>query len=146
MAENQGLILNSTDFDGKFKEIVENTMIGKLGKGLFIAGATLIRDAIKESPRAPHRMGNLWRSQQVNKPIKEWESIVVEAGFNLVYAAYQHEGKRKDGSHVVKNYSVSRTEMKPAGETEMGPKFLSKKMADHRQVYMKITADYCLKE
>jgi len=146
MAENEGLVLNTLDFDEKFKEIVEDTMIGKLAKGLFRAGSVLNADAIKEPPRAPHRMGNLWRSQQVNKPQTEWESISVDAGFNIAYAGYQHEGKRKDGSHVVKNYSVSRTEKRPAGETEMGPKFLSKKMADNRQKYMKIAADYCLKE
>ena len=89
-------------------------------------------------------MGNLWRSQQVNKEVIDFGKIEVDAGFNIVYAAYQHEGMRRDGSHVVSRYSISRTERVPAGETDFGPKFLSKKLASERQKYMKIAADYCL--
>lgn len=37
------------------------------------------------------------------------ESIV---GYNTVYAAYQHEGMRKDGSHVVRRYSNPRSRRK----------------------------------
>jgi hypothetical protein len=144
--ENEGLVLSTIDFDAKFKQIVETTMIGKLAEGLFRAGAMLLRDAITVKPKAPHRMGALWRSQQVNKPVKNWSEISVDAGFNIAYAAYQHEGQRAGGSHVVKNYSISRTEKVPAEQTEFGPKFLSKKLAANRMKYMQAVADYCLKD
>lgn len=143
MENNSGLVLSTIDFDAKFQKIVRNTMPDLLGKGLFQAGAQLCRDAINEPPRAPHRMGNLWRSQQVNKPKFSHDHIGVDAGFNIEYAAYQHEGQRVDGSHVVENYSISRTQRVPAGETDYGKKFLSKKQAANRNIYMKITADYC---
>jgi hypothetical protein len=45
--------------------------------------------------------------------------IVTTVGFNTPYAAYQHEGMRKDGSHVVRNYS----------EPDTGPKFIENRLA-----------------
>jgi hypothetical protein len=144
--ENEGLVLSTIDFDAKFKKIVEDTMIDKLAEGLFRAGAMLLADAIKIKPKAPHRMGALWRSQQVNRPDKTTGRVSVDAGFNIAYAAYQHEGQRAGGSHVVKNYSISRTERVPAETTEFGPKFLSKKLVANRLRYMQAVADYCLKD
>lgn len=143
MAENPGFVFDTIDFDKRFQAIVRQTMPDLLGRGLFQAGSQLCRDAIKEKPRAPHRMGNLWRAQQVNKPIHAGQKITVDAGFNIEYAAYQHEGQRVDGTHVVERYSISRTERVPAGETDYGKKFLSKKQAANRNKYMKIAADYC---
>lgn len=33
-------------------------------------------------------------------------------GYNCTYAAYQHEGQRKDGTHVVRHYSNTRSKRK----------------------------------
>ncbi len=33
-------------------------------------------------------------------------------GYNCTYAAYQHEGQRKDGTHVVKHYTNARSKRK----------------------------------
>jgi hypothetical protein len=144
--ENEGFVFSTVDFDAQFQKIVNSTMPDKLGRGLFHAGAKLLSDAIRIPPQAPHRMGALWRSQQVNKEVIDIGKIEVDAGFNIVYAAYQHEGMRRDGSHVVERYSISRTKMVPKGRVDFGPKFLSKKLAAYRREYMKIAADYCLKD
>lgn len=152
---NQGAFtMDVSDFDKKFTRIVETTIPEILAEGLFKAGGMLLRDAIKDPPRAPHLTGELWRHQQVNKPVTSRDSIEVDAGFNIVYAAYQHEGQRKDGTHVVKQYSTGRTlkskrgksvpERVPAGSSEFGKKFLSTKMSVNREKYMTFVAQYCL--
>ena len=38
---------------------------------------------------------------------KKDESAVVYGGASAPYAIYQHEGARKDGSHVIRNHSIS---------------------------------------
>lgn len=51
----------------------------------------------------PHDTGQLQNSYGIDE---EEEGYVV--GYNKVYAAYQHEGVRADGTHVVKNYQKGR--------------------------------------
>lgn len=52
-------------------------------------------------------------------------------GYNTAYAAYQHEGQRKDGSHVVKHYSNSRSQKK----------FLENPIKDNLKVFKKYFED-----
>lgn len=53
----------------------------------------------------PHDQGNLQNSGQIDPGDDEFEQIV---GYNTVYAAYQHEGVRADGSHVVTHWQAGR--------------------------------------
>lgn len=141
---NPGEIVDTSSFDSGFMRAMNVLFPQALGKGLMMGGAAWLRDAINEPPRTPHRTGALWRSQQVEKPDLLSGEISVRAGFNIAYAAYQHEGRRKDGSHIVKFYSISKKEKVPAGETDFGPKFLSSKAARNGPKYIKIAADHCL--
>lgn len=53
----------------------------------------------------PHDTGNLQNSGHVEDGQDEFEKIV---GYNTVYAAFQHEGVRADGSHVVTHWQDGR--------------------------------------
>lgn len=144
MAENKGSCnLETKNFDTGFMRAANILFPDALSKGLFKAGAVWIKDAITEKPRAPHRLGALWRAQQIAKPDLTAREITVIAGFNIAYGAYQHEGRRKDGSHIVKWYSISRKEKIPASTADFGPKFLSSKAAKYGGKYLKIAADHC---
>jgi hypothetical protein len=52
----------------------------------------------------PHDKGLLQNSGMI-EDVSKLESIV---GYNKEYAAYQHEGRRFDGTHVIKNYQRGR--------------------------------------
>ena len=56
--------------------------------------------------------------------------IVGVVGFNAPYAAYQHEGRREDGTHVVKQHTTAGT----------GTKFLERPLIDNSDRYLKIVA------
>lgn len=53
----------------------------------------------------PHDTGNLQNSGAVENGSSEDEKIV---GYNTVYAAFQHEGVRADGSHVITHWQDGR--------------------------------------
>lgn len=53
----------------------------------------------------PHDTGNLQNSGHTEAGEDDYEKIV---GYNTVYAAYQHEGMRADGSHVVTQWQDGR--------------------------------------
>lgn len=53
----------------------------------------------------PHDTGNLQNSGHVEDGESDAEKIV---GYNTVYAAFQHEGMRADGTHVVTNWQDGR--------------------------------------
>jgi hypothetical protein len=59
----------------------------------------------KSQNEVPLDQGDLMRSGQVEH--KPDFSIVSYGGMAVDYAIFQHEGMRKDGSHVVRNYTFS---------------------------------------
>jgi hypothetical protein len=63
-------------------------------------------------------------------------NFTAKVGFNTPYAAYLHEGMRKDGSHVVKNWS----------EQGSGAKFLETKLIMFRDRYGRIMVEVIERE
>jgi|SRR5665213_792435 len=55
----------------------------------------------------PHDMGTLQNSGSTI-PATDQDNPVAVVGYNTVYAAYQHEGQRIDGSHVIRHYQDGR--------------------------------------
>jgi len=51
----------------------------------------------------PHDEGMLQASSHTAPDKDGWLTV-----YNSVYAAFQHEGKRKDGSHVIRHYQKGR--------------------------------------
>ena len=116
------------------------------------AGMQLLNDAVMEEPTVPLDEGTLRGSGSVfvqdqlvgtsrdlganGTPATEHSEgnkreLVAVVGFNTPYAAYQHEGVRADGTHVVENYS----------EAGSGRKFLETPLKNHRKEYMGIVAE-----
>lgn len=123
--------MNWKDFDSRFKAIVEKTIPGLAEKGLFKAGAELIKYAIKEEPRCPHKTGRLWGAQKIIAT-STLSKIEVEVGFNTNYAAAVHEmlqGNEQWGMVVQWTLKGS------------GPKYLSSKLPRHKDDLMKKAAD-----
>jgi len=93
-------------------------------KGLMLEGAKVIKYAIEEKPRAPHLEGHLWRSQRIKKTEIKKDAITLYVGFNVPYAAKLHE-------------ALSAISWTLAGS---GPKYLSSKLARHKEEHMKNVA------
>lgn len=120
-------------------------------RGMSRAAMNCLRDCVMDMPSVPLDEGNLRGSGSAfvdNKLIGTSEQfggagatptpateltdqlkpgfIRGVVGFNTPYAAYQHEGAREDGTHVVKNYSHSGT----------GAKFLEQKLIENHAAYV----------
>lgn len=51
----------------------------------------------------PHDEGTLQSSGHTEPDVDGWLTV-----YNTVYAAFQHEGRRKDGSHIIRHYQKGR--------------------------------------
>ena len=63
-------------------------------------------------------------------PLVRKDETVASVIFNTPYAAYQHEGQRPDGSHVIRRWTM----------TESGTKFLEAKLLAHSLEYFQFVA------
>lgn len=126
MPSKTGFFMDFSDFDKGFKKILkkypEYAAEGMHKK----VGPRIINDSITVEPMAPHLWGELWKSQRILAPVIKGKEILFFVGFNIIYAAYQHE--KLD----VKDYTM-------AGS---GPKFLEIKMQRFAAAYLKLVADY----
>lgn len=115
-----GMTFETKDFDIKFPRVI-NKEIPKAGAdSAFKVAGMVIRDAILEEPRVPHKTGNLWRSQKIEAPRIEHGEITIELGFDAEYAAAVHEAP----SNL--NWTM----------TGSGPKFLESKLIKNKEKYM----------
>lgn len=101
--------------------------------GLVNAAFELLKDADDEAPQTPFKKSGLRGSRKVEDPKITKNEISIRAGYKSKYAAYQHEGQRKDGTHKVKKYTTKRV-------SQPGPKFLQTKMVRHKKKYIKSVA------
>ena len=129
-------------------------------KAMEVVGLQILDDSINQEPRIPHDKGWLQSSgsafvndalvgtsSQVGDkatpvgdkatPATELhtgvgaDDVMGTVGFNVPYAAHQHEGQRADGSHVVTEYSKS---------DGRGPKFVETKVFGNAQQYLRMFA------
>ena len=121
MAVNKsGMIFDTKDFDIKFAKVTGKDIPQAAANMAYKVAGMIIRDAILEDPRAPHKTGNLWRSQKIERPRIEHGEITIELGFDADYAAFVHEMPAyKDPSMV-----------------GSGPKFLESKLIKNKEKYM----------
>lgn len=103
--------IDDSEFQNRINELV--TMVDKKARGIFKTVANeVLRLSQNEVPiytgsNKKAIGGSLQNSGFVED--HDDESIV---GYNIVYAAYQHEGQRRDGSHVVTHYTNPRSKKK----------------------------------
>lgn len=133
--------IDASKFQGNMRQLVRQALPDAIVRGLGQAGQQLLRDAIMEEPTVPLKEGTLRASGSVTvlRPFEANDlnvtvpagSYVAVIGFNTPYAAYLHEGMRKDGSHVVVNWS----------EPGSGAKFLESKLVMFKERYIQIVSD-----
>jgi hypothetical protein len=121
------LTMNTAPFLGRFNALVDGSMMNSAESAMFRVGAMVIKDGIKVQPRAPHKTGRLWRSQQIltDPGMASTEKSVI-VGFNTVYAAYLHECGSPGWRWTLRG---------------SGPKYLSSKLVMFRLKYMRAAAD-----
>lgn len=91
---------DTKDFDNKVRKLQDNIKLAQR-KATMDVGEEVIRLSAYE---VPHDKGLLQASGKVER-FGVSEAIV---GYNKTYAAYQHEGHRADGSHVIRQYQKGR--------------------------------------
>lgn len=86
-----GMTFNTKDFDIKFPRVINKEIPETTALMAFKVAGMVIRDAILEEPRCPHKTGNLWRSQKIEQPKMLHGEVTIELGFDADYAAAVHE-------------------------------------------------------
>ena len=120
MMAKTGMTFDTKDFDIKFPRVC-NKEIPEAGARMeYRVASMVLRDAILEEPRAPHKTGNLWRSQKIEQPQIKAGEITIECGFDADYAAIVHEMP----SNI--NWTM-------AGS---GPKYLEAKLIKNKEKYI----------
>ena len=104
-------IKNINLFDGK----INNPKVVK--KALEETAELIYRDTKPKVPKDTAELLNSWKTEPATK-----NSII--AGFDLAYAMYQHQGRRADGTHIIRN--------RPAGGESF---FLSKTVDQNLKKY-----------
>jgi len=88
--KGSGFFTDFSAFGPTFKTIVSKTIPYNAKKAQFMAGNMALKDAIKEIPKVPRKIGNLQASGLVI-PDPSPFSIQCIIGFNTDYAAKMHE-------------------------------------------------------
>jgi len=125
--------LDFTDFEKRFKKIVEDAIPSEAAKGLFKAGNELLNDAITKRPMAPFDEGHLRGSARTEQAKIERDKISLDCGFNIVYAARWHELTPSEDKRI--NWTLPGS----------GAKYLSSKMVAYKDKYMFIVAEHIKK-
>lgn len=121
-----GFYLDTEEFEEDLTKLIKRTVPSLAEKGGFAAGSEMLRDADKEEPKTPFKRGDLRGSKRVEVETKIGE-ILIRAGFDIEYAAGQHEREKRESS----SYNLPGS----------GPKFLETKVVRYRIKYMTIIAD-----
>lgn len=131
MSKETGFYLDSTEFDKKFHQLVENAIPGDAQRGSVNAMNEVLRDSIELAPQAPKDIGDLWGSIAGTVKVETRHKLIsVRGGFNIKYAHRHHEV-------APGTYNYTRTK----GAVQPGPKFMQSKMMRYKNKYMKIIAD-----
>jgi len=125
MGNETGMTLNSRDFDRTFPRVTEKDIPQDVADAYREVVPLILKDAIMEDPRVPHKTGNLWRSQKIEIPKIERGQVTIEFGFNADYAAYVHEMPEQT------NWTMDGS----------GPKFLESKLSRNGSRYFERIAE-----
>jgi len=91
MEKKSGFSVDAKDFLKGLTKLDKQVIPQASSDGLMRAGAHVLRDAILQEPRAPHKSGNLWRNQKIETPVIKRGDISLIVGFNTPYAGRVHE-------------------------------------------------------
>lgn len=120
--------IDFSDFDKEFKKLDKKMLTTYEDEALFNAATSLKFDADNIDPTTPiGKTGDLRGSVAFEGKTKG-QKKTINVVWKMPYAAYQHEGKREDGTHVVMNYTQSGS----------GSKYASKKLETRGKIYRDI--------
>jgi len=119
-------------FNKTFVPLVENAIPREAEKGVFKGANLILQDAEVTFPMVPKEFDHLRGSRKVEKVVVTPGDISATFGYDIEYAAYQHEGERKDGSHKVEKYTTTK------GVTQPGKKFLEKSLLRNKENVAKV--------
>ena len=83
-------------------ELLEDRINKAIENSLDEQAELLISYAKKEVPKKNNDLMNSVEKEKITDD-------TIRVSFNEPYAAYQHEGKRKDGTHIVRRYTTPGT-------------------------------------
>jgi len=88
-------------FDTKeFNKLLNNLNGSKLDKSINKALKKVVNQIqIDTKPHVPNDTSDLLNSWEID----EISFNEIEAGYNIIYAMYQHQGRREDGTHIILN-------------------------------------------
>jgi len=86
-----GMEFDFSEFDKRFFRLTMKKVPDAYIEAMIAVLPEILKDAIKQEPRAPHKTGHLWRSQKIEIPKKIFKHIEATFGFNVPYAAATHE-------------------------------------------------------
>jgi len=88
-------------FDTKeFNKLLNNLNGSKLDKSINKALKKVVNQIqIDTKPHVPNDTSDLLNSWEID----EIRFNEIEAGYNIIYAMYQHQGRREDGTHIILN-------------------------------------------
>lgn len=66
-----------------------------VNKALSKVAIQIRRDSINKVPRAKGGLINSWKVEK--------SDLTIEMGYDIIYAMYQHQGRRADGTHIIRN-------------------------------------------
>ena len=135
MGDGTGLRVDMDDFGKRIEEILTQTIPSVAAEALYEEGLKLLDDAENKSPQVPYKEGDLRASRFVERPVIKDTDILVSAGYNMPYAAYQEAGQRKDGTRVIKNWTRDRI-------ADPGAHFLTAKLVGMAKERFQRIADY----
>jgi len=114
-----GMEFDSSEFDKRFFKLAMKKVPDAYIEAMIAVLPKILKDAIMEEPRAPHKTGHLWRSQKIELPKKIAKRIEATFGFNVPYAAATHEAPDNW------NWTL----------TGSGPKYLEAKLIRNKEKY-----------
>lgn len=86
-----GMEFDFSEFDKRFFKLTMKKVPDAYIEAMIAVLPKILKDAITEEPRAPHKTGHLWRRQKIELPKKIGKKIEAIFGFNVPYAAKVHE-------------------------------------------------------
>lgn len=88
--------LDTKDLVSYFDRVANKRNINRaIRKALAKIGIEVRRKVMPKTPRDKGGLINSWKVES--------EDLSIEMGFDIVYAMYQHQGRREDGSHIIVN-------------------------------------------
>ena len=141
MANKSSFKFDARPVERAFKKLGVDLAAIVLPSAMFDAGNALLKDAIYFTPQAPKKFGKLRGSARTQgegdldkptntkrKAMRSGEELSILAGFNIVYAARQHEWPEGKVIHWTTD----------KGATSPGRKYLESKMGMFRSKYTEI--------